>query len=178
MESRIQQKCDEHLRQFKTQIRNWLVEQGATVKHGETDMTNEFLQYMFDHENLQLEKEDFQRRKRVKNQVPLVERCRARRANGDQCTRRRLDANFCGTHSKGAPHGVVDEDGQEAQPSIEKIEIWMQDIQGICCYIDKDRRVYSPEDIVGNKSYPAVIGEWYTTRQTDGTLTYHLDLKH
>ena len=55
-----------------------------------------------------LSKEDFQKRKRVKNVVPQFERCGAKRANGEQCTRRKKDDScFCGTHVKGTPHGEV-----------------------------------------------------------------------
>ena len=46
--------------------------------------------------------------KRIKSVIPQYERCCANRANGEQCTRRRqLGINFCGTHQKGTPHGVV-----------------------------------------------------------------------
>lgn len=178
MEARIQQKFDDHLRAFKNSLRDWIVENGATlVKNSDgSTITNEFLQFMFDNENVQLQKEDFQRRKRVKNHVPVGERCCAKRANGEQCTRRMLDGTFCGTHSKGAPHGVIDKSELEDQQITEKVEIWMQDIQGISYYIDKNNRVYSPEDIVANKSNPRVIGRWDTTITEQGTQKYNLSL--
>ena len=44
------------------------------------------LQFIFDYQPLQFEKVDFQKRKRVKNVVPFFDRCRALRANGEQCT--------------------------------------------------------------------------------------------
>ena len=62
METRIQQKIDDHNREFKTQLRDWLLQRGAKVTSGDTDLTSEFLQFMFDTENVQLQKEDFQRR--------------------------------------------------------------------------------------------------------------------
>jgi hypothetical protein len=177
MEARIQQKFDDHLRAFKNSIRDWLVKYNANITaFGTEDITDEFLQFMFDSENVQLQKEDFQRRKRVKNHVPVGERCCAKRANGEQCTRRMLGGMFCGTHSKGAPHGVIDQSELEAQQSTEKVEIWMQDIQGISYYIDKNNRVYSPEDIVANKSNPRVIGRWETTMSEQGTYKYNLSL--
>ena len=50
------------------------------------------------------------KRKRVKNVVHLSDRCCAKRANGEQCTRRRKDTTteYCGTHLKGTPHGICD----------------------------------------------------------------------
>ena len=40
--------------------------------------------------------------------VPSSERCMAKRANGEQCTRRKKqDSCYCGTHTKGTPHGTV-----------------------------------------------------------------------
>lgn len=178
MEARIQQKFDEHLRAFKNSLRDWIVQNNVALRRNidSRDMTNDFLQFMFDNENVQLQKEDFQRRKRVKNHVPTGERCCAKRANGEQCTRRMLDGQFCGTHSKGAPHGVIDMSEVEAHQTLEKVEIWMQDIQGISYYIDKNNRVYSPEDIVANKSNPRVIGRWETTFNDKGESKYNLAL--
>jgi hypothetical protein len=180
METRIQQKVDEHLRNFKTQLGNWLISNNAVVSRKEiddslnTDITNEFLQFMFDSENIQLQKEDFQRRKRIKNHVPMTDRCCAKRANGEQCTRRRLEGNFCGTHMKGAPHGIIDQEDVTNQPFMEKVEIWMQDIQGISYYIDKVNNVYSPEDIVSNKTNPRIIGKWESSKTSNGDKIYNL----
>ena len=175
METRIQQKVDDHLRLFKTQLRDWLVQHNAIVAGlGTEDITDEFLQFMFDTENIQLQKEDFQRRKRVKNHVPFSERCCAKRANGEQCTRRRLEGTFCGTHNKGAPHGVVEEGGAGEQVSLEKVEIWLQVIQGISYYVDQQKRVYSPEDIVSNQVNPRVIGRWESEVSASGEVVYKL----
>ena len=67
------------------------------------------LQFIYDYEGLILNGSDFIKRKRVKNEVPLVNRCCALRANKEQCTRRRRkDSEFCGTHIKGSPHGIMD----------------------------------------------------------------------
>ena len=62
-----------------------------------------------------------EKRKRVKNSVPFHERCKAKRANEAQCTRRRRDGSkFCGTHIKGTPHGEIVE---EETDTIEKKKI-------------------------------------------------------
>lgn len=176
METRVQQKIDDHARGFKNQLRDWFVQNNASVvtTGGGADITSAFLQFMFDSENIQLQKEDFQRRKRVKNHVPFGERCCAKRANGDQCTRRRLEGVFCGTHSKGAPHGIVEENGGAGEQSLEKVEIWLQVIQGISYYVDQQKRVYSPEDIVSNQINPRVIGRWETEVDETGHETYKM----
>jgi hypothetical protein len=177
MESRIQTKIDVHLRAFKLSIQDRLRDQNVRVVNDDgDDLTLDFLQMVFDYEGLQLMKEDFQRRRRVKNQVPKTERCCAKRANGEQCTRRRLDSQFCGTHKKGAPHGIVsDEQGQSIQ-TIDKVEIWMQDFNGINYFVDKQHNVYSPEDIVANNINPSVIGRWSITTDSSGIDTYQLQL--
>ena len=69
------------------------------------------IQYVYDFERLLLVKDDFIKRKRIKNAIPVTNRCNALRANNEQCTRRRKDGcEFCGTHSKGTPHGLVAND--------------------------------------------------------------------
>ena len=70
--------------------------------------THELIQYICDYNRLSLCKEDFMKRKRVKNAVHLSDRCCAKRSDGEQCTRRKKadHVTFCGTHLKGTPHGV------------------------------------------------------------------------
>ena len=158
MEKRIENKIESHLTNFKKAIQLWFEENDVDMSGSQTK--NDFLQFVFDFNGLKLSKEDFQRRKRSKNVVPQQDRCIAKRANGDQCTRRRLNDIFCGTHSKGTPHGMIQESDVIKEPVTEKIEIWMQDIQGICYYIDKNHNIYSPEDIVESKKNPNIIGKW------------------
>ena len=84
----------------------------------------------------------------------------AKRANGEQCTRRKKDGScFCGTHIKGTPHGVVD-DSKETNTTGKKVEVWVQEIKGINYYIDAEKNVYLPEDIISNSKRPRVIGTW------------------
>lgn len=177
MEARIQNKIDAHLRAFKLSIQDTLREKNIRLVNSSCqDYTLDFLQTIFDFEGLQLEKEDFQRRRRVKNQVPKTERCCAKRANGEQCTRRRLDSLFCGTHKKGAPHGIVTEDQAQSSTTIDKVEIWMQDFNGINYFVDKHHNVYSPEDIVANNTNPTVIGHWTKKATESGQESYELNL--
>ena len=99
MERRINTKTRQYLLNFKNDIRAFV--QGEYT-------TDTLLQFVYDYQPLQFEKVDFQKRKRVKNVVPFFERCRALRANGEQCTRRKkCGEHFCGTHIKGIPRGEI-----------------------------------------------------------------------
>jgi len=157
MERRITSKVDAHQLAFKNSIKEWVetrVRDGAPIDPGQ------LLQFVFDFDNLSLKKEDFQKRKRLKNAVPQFERCTARRANGEQCTRRKKEgACFCGTHAKGTPHGVLAGDGKPAEDT-KKIEVWVQEIKGINYYIDAEKNVYLPDDIVSSRQPPRTIGKW------------------
>jgi hypothetical protein len=161
MERRITNKVETHQIAFKDGIREWLKTNECHVKNiEEQDITSEFLKFVFDHPALTFTKEDFQKRKRVKNVVSYCERCTAKRANGEQCTRRRKEGSlFCGTHAKGTPHGVSEGGAVEAS-NVNKIEVWVEEINGINYYIDSNKNVYRAEDIVENKSAPAVIAKW------------------
>jgi hypothetical protein len=127
------------------------------------------MQFVFDHVGVKLGEEDFKKRKRIKNSVPQFELCIAKRANGEQCTRRRKideeakeeNIQFCGTHVKGTPHGVVtaEQDNPAVKPN-KKVEVWVKDIKGINYYIDAQHNVYKPEDIISNKVHPAIIAKW------------------
>jgi hypothetical protein len=118
------------------------------------------LQFIYDYDRLSFNKEDFQKRKRVKNFVPIYDRCCAKRASDEQCTRRKKDGfEFCGTHIKGTPHGVVDTQN-ETKNTTQKVEVYAQDIQGIIYYIDKNNNVYQAEDIISNKINPKIIAKY------------------
>ena len=80
-----------------------------------------FYSFVFDYDQISLSKEDFTKRKRVKNVVPIQLRCCAKRANGEQCTRRKKDDNdFCGTHIKGIPYGKIDCEVDETQIQLKR----------------------------------------------------------
>ena len=116
MERRIVKKVEQHQLDFKSAIKTFLEENNCLMKSTTDDNINNsnFLKFIYDFENLSLLKDDFKKRKRIKNQVPKYERCEARRANCEQCTRRKKDyCSFCGTHSKGTPHVVVDSSNNE-----------------------------------------------------------------
>jgi hypothetical protein len=156
MEKRLNKKVDTYISCFKDNIREKTSQLGLL----KSDQFNQLIQYIYDYERLSFNKEDFQKRKRVKNFVPIFDRCCAKRANNEQCTRRKKDGNeYCGTHMKGTPHGVVDTNN-EVKTNFQKIEVWAQDIQGIVYYIDNNNNVYQAEDIISNKINPKIIAKY------------------
>lgn len=119
----------------------------------------ELLEYIYSYGHLEFKKEDIQKRTRVKNIVPFHERCRALRANCEQCTRRKKEGeDFCGTHIKGTPHGVIS--SKKTEPTQKKIQIWAEEINGIIRHLDKDGNVYDPQDIYQNSTNPKIIAKW------------------
>lgn len=118
------------------------------------------LQSCYDYNKLSLNKDDFQKRKRVKNTVSICDRCCACRANKEQCTRRKREgSDYCGTHDKGVPHGIV-EDQDNKQPTPKQSTVWAQDINGIMYYIDDANNVYKTEDVMKNIPNPRCIAKY------------------
>jgi hypothetical protein len=166
MEKRINKKFENYITTLKESIREKSIELGMN-----DEKMNDLIQYIYNYERITLNKDDFMKRKRVKNVVPYFERCCAKRANGEQCTRRKKEeCEYCGTHMKGTPHGLVkDEDNK--QP-MQKIELWAQEIMGIVYYLDKFGNVYQAEDIVNNKVNPKIISKYTKTKMENGEEVY------
>jgi isopropylmalate/homocitrate/citramalate synthase len=159
MERRLNKKVETYITSFKDNIREKATQMGIT----KNEQVNQLIQYIYDYNRLSFDKEDFQKRKRVKNFVPIYDRCCAKRASNEQCTRRKREGcEYCGTHMKGTPHGIMDNQG-ETKVNTQKIEVWAQDIQGIVYYIDKYNNVYQAEDIINNKINPKVIAKYLKT---------------
>lgn len=153
MEIRLNKVIETYVTTFKDDIKTKIVGIGFN------DMTKvaELLEYVYDYNRLCLSKADFVKRKRIKNSIPAINRCNAKRANGEQCTRRRKDEfEFCGTHSKSTPHGLIQE-GMSTENTFQKVEVIAEDIQGIIYYIDKFNNIYKTEDILGNVKNPKII---------------------
>mgnify|MGYP001449000508 FL=1 len=156
MEKRLNKKLEGYITSFKDSIKEKATNMGMT----KNEQINQLLQYIYDYDRLSFCKEDFQKRKRVKNFVPIFDRCCAKRASNEQCTRRKKeDSEYCGTHLKGTPHGIVDTQN-EPKNTTQKVEVYAQDIQGIVYYIDKNNNVYQAEDIVSNKMNPKIIAKY------------------
>lgn len=169
MENRITKKVDTHLSDFKNEVKIWFDKNECDIS-GKYDKSD-FLKFIFDFNGIALSKDDFQKRKRVKNSVPIQIRCCAKRANGEQCTRRKKDnGDYCGTHAKGTPYGKIECNVCDV-PLLKKIDIWIQDIKGINYFIDKDGNVYNHEDVLSNKKNPQIIAQYHKSNDS----TYHIE---
>lgn len=124
------------------------------------DNFNDIIRFIYDYDTLKMDPEDFTKRKRVKNHVPLYERCCALKSNGKQCTRRKKDnEEFCGTHIKGTPHGKIN-DTNGKKNELKKVQVFTKEIQGITYFIDKDGNVYDTHDIHEMKKNPKIITKY------------------
>ena len=125
----------------------------------ETTSISDILKHIEQCPIIVIKSSDYEKRQRTKNIVPLYERCKANRANGQQCTRRRKEnKTLCGTHIKGTPHGIVDT--QEQENPLTKIEVVIQEISGINYYIDNNNNIYDPQDVYTNKLNPRIIHKY------------------
>ena len=131
--------------------------------------------------------EDVMKKKRVKNVIPFHDKCLAKRANGEQCSRRKKkDSDFCGTHNKACPHGRIsienislDNCNEVNGIAKKEIEVWMVDFNGIMCWINcKGPEVYHPDDINNNIENPRVISHYEKIDHDDGSSVYKIvDMK-
>jgi hypothetical protein len=155
MEKRLNTKIEEYITKFKDEIRNKMIALNMEDKSKGSDL----LQYIYDYDRLCLQKDDFVKRKRVKNSIPNSNRCIAKRANGEQCTRRRkTDCEFCGTHSKGTPHGVIQ--SNSSTNVTHKVELFATEIRGIVYYLDSMNNVYKTEDVLDARENPRVVAKY------------------
>ena len=126
-------------------------------------MCKQLISFVYDYEKLKLGKEDFMKRKRVKNIVPSQHRCHAKRANGEQCTRKKkVGCDYCGTHTKGAPNSIMDDGTNEnlaVKTSQQSVNVWVQNIKGIEYFIDANNNVYKHEDVIENATNPQIIAK-------------------
>ena len=156
MEKRINKRIESYNSVFKEDVKNKMAQLGLSNESNGSQL----LQFIYDYDRFCLTKEDFMKRKRVKNIVKITERCCAKRANGEQCTRRKKEQDeYCGTHMKGTPHGIIESNDEQANTNY-KVDVWAQDIQGIMYYIDKSYNVYQAEDIISNKVNPKIIAKY------------------
>ena len=160
MEKRINKKLETYITDFKQNLRDKL--DSSNFLDIEKDK-NSIIQYIYEYERLNITKEDFSKRKRVKNMVPLFDRCCAKRASNEQCTRKKKTGfEYCGTHIKGTPHGIVSQSEENVQ-TTSKVEVWAQEIQGIIYFIDANENVYRTEDIASNICNPKIIAKYKKT---------------
>ena len=158
MERRINTKIETYIGDLKTKICEKINEKMSIANEDRSEL----LQYVYDFERLLLVKDDFIKRKRIKNAIPVTNRCNALRANNEQCTRRRkIGCEYCGTHSKGTPHGAVHVDGEtEKTESTKSVDVFAKEIMGIVYYIDHNKNVYNTEDIMNSVENPKIIAKY------------------
>jgi hypothetical protein len=148
MEKRILQKFNDNITEFKERVLEEICK-GHTLE--------ETVEWVKQCEPIPLERTDFVKRRRTHNSVPPEERCNAKNAKNDQCTRRRKNGHTCcGTHSKGVPHGLISTDDSTPRQK----EVWAEDINGIIYYLDAEHNVYKTEDIMNNMVNPAILAKW------------------
>ena len=164
MEKRINKKIETYVTTLKESIHKKITE----LCIDEKEKMNELIEYIYEYQRLIIQKEDLVKRKRIKNSIPNLNRCIAKRANDEQCTRRRKEGcEYCGTHVKGTPHGVINSNVVNEIVS-HKIEVFAEEIFGIVYYIDKQNNVYKTEDILEGKQNPKIIA---TCLKQNGILT-------
>ena len=159
MERRVNNKVNAFQKGFKDSI----VEKLNNHFKEETNNSNlnELIKYIYDYPYIELTQEDFVKRKRIKNSVPLYERCMALKSNGKQCTRRKKDGcDFCGTHIKGTQNGIVSNSSDSQKEKKRKLEITTMEIQGIEYFIDDIGNVYNTYDIHQNKNNPKIVAKY------------------
>lgn len=158
MEKKLNDKVQLYVANFKDKVKTKTTELG--FQHLDKEKTAELLEFVNEFERLIFDSKDLDKRKRVKNSIPVVNRCIARRASGEQCTRRRKEeCEYCGTHSKGTPHGVFNDDDENVVIN-QRIEVFVEEIKGIVYYIDHFGNVYKTEDILENNLNPQIIAKW------------------
>ena len=181
MERRLNSKLEAYIIAFKNDIVARLQEVSGDLTSDNSSQIvadtrakcNAIIGFVYNYEKLRLNKEDFMKRKRVKSVVPIYDRCCAKRASGEQCTRRKKgNEMYCGTHIKGTPNSVMEEpSGETPTTKNVKVDIWAQDIKGIIYYIDKVGNVYDTEDIMKIDKYPKRVIAKYAQ---DGAGNYSI----
>jgi hypothetical protein len=162
MEKRLNIKIDGYVAQFKTDICSKINQ----ISFSEISKMSDLIQYVYDYDRLSLLKDDFVKRKRIKNAIPNSNRCNAKRANGEQCTRRRkCNEEFCGTHSKGIPHGLITS-GCSPEQTDTSISVSAVEVMGIVYYIDTMNNVYNTEDVMNEVRNPRIIAKYVKNGST------------
>ena len=154
MDKRLTTKLNTYMCKFKDDIKNELIRLECIDK----DNMVSFLNYLYEYQQIEISRTDFLKRKRVKNTIPNDNRCNALKAGGEQCTRRRKEnCLYCGTHSKGAPHGEITQHNDSSNNN-KIIDIHAVQINGLIYYIDNIKNVYKMEDVISNVKNPQIIG--------------------
>ena len=84
MENKINKKVEHYIETYRETLRTKIL--GLDI---DSEIQNKLLETLYSFDTLQLDKEDFMKRKRIVSQVPLGDRCIAKKASGEQCTRKK-----------------------------------------------------------------------------------------
>ena len=170
MDRKLNKRIADYVGNFKKQIK----ERTLQLRFTDTEKVQELMEFVFQYDRLVLSKEDVSKRKRVKNSIPCNNRCHAKRANGEQCTRKQKDGfAYCGTHIKGIPHGVVNATSGDGSQYINS-EVVAEEINGIIYYLDKHNNVFSTEDVLKQTPDPKVIAKY--KKDGDRYIIYNLEM--
>ena len=154
MEKRISTIVNCHINDYKDQLNEYVKKNSNLLEN------DELITIINSIKCINFNKEDFMKRKRVKSVVAQYMRCIAKRASGEQCSRKkRENCKYCGTHEKNRPHGEIS-DFIAPENNLTKIEVKLQEINGVLYYIDNNNNIYCTEDIVTNKISPKIIGKY------------------
>lgn len=152
MDKRINTQLEKYLVGFKDQIKKKVTELGFEEK----SKTNELLEFVYEFERLVFTKDDFAKRKRIQNTIPVDNRCIATKSGGERCTRRRKEeCEYCGTHSK----NISNNPDQKAD-STKKMEVFAKEMEGIVYFVDHFNNVYRAEDIMNEVENPKIVATY------------------
>ena len=155
MEKRINKKIETYVSKFKDDVRQQLMNIDV-----ESSKLLPALEFIYEYSRLTINKEDLIKRKRIKNSIPSSNRCNAKRADGDHGTRRRKDnCEYCGTHVKGTPHGLICSEISDSNQE-KKMDVFAEEINGIVYFLDKFNNIYNTEDIMKKIVNPRIIGRY------------------
>jgi hypothetical protein len=117
---------------------------------------DKLIDFIKDYKIIQLNENDFVKKKRNIGKISNEERCIAKISSNTQCSRKKkVGCNYCGTHLKTLNNNneYEEEKQNEYKPIIKKKEI-----QGIYYFVDEDDNLYLHEDILQNNASPKIIG--------------------
>lgn len=160
MDRKLNKRIAEYIGDFKKQIKEKVVQ----LRFDDVSKVQDLMSFIFEYDRLVLSKEDVSKRKRVKNSIPNNNRCQAKRASGEQCTRKQKDGFvYCGTHIKGIPHGIILNENTENNTQYINTEVIAEEINGIIYYLDKHGNIFCTEDVLKQIPDPKVIAHYKKT---------------
>lgn len=157
----MDRKINKLIAEYVSDLKKAIQEKVVQLKFEEEVKSQELIDWVFGYERLVLSKDELSKRKRIQNTIPSINRCHAKRASGEQCTRKQKEGfNLCGTHVKGTPYGVVNSEEANGQPNVVLSEVFVEEIGGIVYYLDKCNNVYSTEDVLKEIVNPKIIAKY------------------